>query len=206
MPKIENGVIPKVTFIKAASKQLKCPVVVYADFEAMNVKYKVPEGNKMKILTKHIATMGCCTVVYTDGTKETVTFRNTDDKPCYVALLEYLNELSLTIKMNYIDHELISPDWRHRKDLTYDQKKLLVEWLKLHESKNVCDICHDKFTQFCDACDKKCNDKDFKSCESCAKKGANGNKHYDHCHFTGKYRSTACHTCNTRRISFNPNS
>ncbi len=80
--------------------------------------------------------MGCCTVVYTDGTKETVTFRNTDDKPCYVALLEYLNELSLTIKMNYIDHEIISPDWRHRKDLTYDQKKLLVEWLKLHESKN----------------------------------------------------------------------
>ncbi len=30
MPKIENGVIPKVTFIKAASKQLKCPVVVYS--------------------------------------------------------------------------------------------------------------------------------------------------------------------------------
>ncbi len=158
MPKPDEktpNIMPKVQFHFNAKKQLKCPIVVYADFEAMNVKYNVPEGNKMKLLTKHVATMGCCTVVYSTGEKETITFRNTPDKPCYVAMVEYLNELSLEIRMNYIDHKIISPDWRDRKNLTYKQIELLNSWIELHNSKTHCDICHEKFESYCLPCELK---------------------------------------------------
>jgi hypothetical protein len=158
----------------------------------------------MKLLTKHVATMGCCTVVYSTGEKETITFRNTPDKPCYVAMVEYLNELSLEIRMNYIDHKIISPDWRDRKKLTYKQKELLNSWIELHNSKTHCDICHEKFESYCLPCELKKDDKKFEPCSKCLVKKANGNKHYDHCHLTGEYRSSACHTCNTRRIAFSP--
>jgi len=208
MPKPDEktpNIMPKVTFDYEAKKQVKCPVIVYADFEAMNVKYTVPEGNKMKLLTNHVASMGCCTVVYNDGKKETVTFRNTPDKPCYVAMVEYLNELSLEIKMKHIDHHILSPDWRLiEKSLLIKQRILLAKWMKTHESKTHCDICHNEFKSFCSTCDKNKDKDKFEPCVTCVNNKANGNKHYDHCHLTGMYRSSACHTCNTRRLGFSP--
>ncbi|MFO0000526.1 MAG: hypothetical protein ACK559_05305, partial [bacterium] len=155
----------------------------------MNTKYLVNPGDKIKYLTRHRATMGCVSVVYDDGIKETKIFRNTPEKTCNVAMVDYLNELSLETKMNYIDHLTVSPDWRFRNDLNAEQLKLLNEWEQIHKNKTKCDICHEEINEYCSKCEEtfKKDYNKFIPCQLCVKNKCNGKKVYDHCHLSGKY-------------------
>jgi hypothetical protein len=143
--------------------------------------------------------MACCTVVYDDNIEVKV-FRNDDNQTCAVKLINYLNELSIETTMNYIDHKTISPDWRFIEDLTIKQKQQVRGWQKIHKEKTRCDICHEFLKEFCKDCKILMRNKavKFDPCYMC--EDATG-KCYDHCHLTGKYRSTACWKCNISKIN-----
>ncbi len=157
--------------------------------------------------------------IYEDGNSEIKTFENTPEKRCNVAMIDYLNELSLTHRMNLINHKENAKDWRFREDLTPEEETQTKEWLRIHKTKKDCDICHKRIVPYCNTCqakykkfneDKYSSDKPkqgkFAKCQSCEAKGANGILVYDHCHLTGKYRSSACNNCNINVMRDSPES
>ena len=156
--------------------QLNAPYAMYADYESILKAYDSCEGDPdnsyTRKINKHEASGFCVYSKFAHGDVDNP-LKLYRGKDCVKKFCGYVvNEAKRLYNM--------FPNNKEMDELTDEEKKS-------YNKANVCYICGDKFTKWCDS---KKNDASFK------KEYAKYKKVRDHCHFTGKYRGAAHNNCN----------
>lgn len=189
-----------------------CPIAMYYDTEAYQVRVNPEADLQIKTLTTHIISSISLIVVRVDAPTQIYSFHGAD---CGQRFLDKVHEISSA----FID--FITNKDKYAKAIKDEES------LKLFNAADICHICHKKIERLCDACERrlhtlkkeqfasmmrereagreaKINLDEFAPCEFCAHINVNNYKVFDHDHVTGKYRGAAHNTCNLNfRLSHN---
>ena len=153
----------------------ECPIRIYADFESikdLSLQFKSKNGNT-NFTDGHIGASFKISVV--SDIPISVPYKIVENHYVYEYIYKGLNSNDEFVKQIQMLENILIDDMKTAQELNKDFKKMIItnEQLEAHNSNDKCWICNTSYDY-----------KNFKV------------KHHNH--FTGKYHSTICSTCNIK--------